>query len=89
MSTGGDRTHDYFEKMMEIKKVYCYKFRCITIILALLLSVSSESVWTQKAIVPKFQCLLLNKMDRNEELDLMLLAMVLIKKMEKRRKRKV
>ena len=53
MSTGGDRTHRYFEKTMEIKNVYRYKFRSIAVILALLLYVSIESVWTQKAIAQK------------------------------------
>ena len=36
----------------------------------------------------KFQCLLLNKMNSDEELDLMLLTMILILKKQKRRKRK-
>ena len=87
VSTGGDRTHRYFQKTMEIKKVYRYKFRSIAIILVLSLYVSIENVWTQEAISEKFQCLFLNKMDSDEELDLMLLAMVLIKKIAKAKKK--
>ena len=51
--TGGDKTHCYFEKTMEIKKVCHYRFRSTAIILALSLYVPIESVWTQKVIAPK------------------------------------
>ena len=49
---------------------------------------SIESVWTQKAIAPKVSVFTFEQ-NGGEELDLMLLAMFLIKKKQKRSKRKV